>query len=350
MFGLPSPDYVYYLGFSAIVFLCFAILIILFRSSEKKWCLYVQGVLLIHVLLIALKDPLVFYVFVLFTVAFNKILTRKDRLLPWDLCYSVFAVLCSASFFHDYREYTIFVLLMIVLMTVSLFFRESFKSPNEIVLMWLILWILNLWLFDFNPELTGEAILIINQFALTLFGICLYQLSKLKDSATHIILQILYYSSKLILFPLFLDESGLFYPVIALFTGLISVSFLPVANTEQTEDNDTEKSICWQKRRIHIMVFLTLMLFAFHFRTAVLVSALLMLISMVSIILGFCFQDKRVRMYGLFLSLMVCAKIVLYDFYAADFETKILTFFVVGLLALAISYIYFRLENKQKNP
>ncbi len=77
-------------------------------------------------------------------------------------------------------------------------------------------------------------------------------------------------------------------------------------------------------------------------------SILLMTVALIGVGMGFAIQRKGVRIYGLVLSLVICAKLVLYDFMGANVLQKTILFFVVGVLALMIATIYMLLEHNQE--
>lgn len=62
---------------------------------------------------------------------------------------------------------------------------------------------------------------------------------------------------------------------------------------------------------------------------------------------GFYKKDKGIRVYGLVLMICVALKLVIFDFYQSSAGTRILVFFVVGILILGISFVYIFLEKKQ---
>lgn len=61
---------------------------------------------------------------------------------------------------------------------------------------------------------------------------------------------------------------------------------------------------------------------------------------------GFYIKDKGIRIYGLVLMIFVALKLVIYDFHESQAGLRILVFFVVGVLILAISFLYIYLEKK----
>jgi hypothetical protein len=100
------------------------------------------------------------------------------------------------------------------------------------------------------------------------------------------------------------------------------------------------------KYRAHaVTIVLTYMIFAYDIEVPIVASVLLMLLAIAAVGAGFLLRVKSVRIYGLVLSLFVCGKILLVDFGGTQTEDKVILFLVVGILALAISYLYMRIEK-----
>lgn len=99
-------------------------------------------------------------------------------------------------------------------------------------------------------------------------------------------------------------------------------------------------------RYMVLAVFLTYMAFIFRTNVPVVNSILLMVIALVCVGTGFAVNKKSVRIYGLVLSLVVCGKLVMYDFFKAATLQKTMVFFAVGVIALVIAAIYIILEKK----
>lgn len=102
----------------------------------------------------------------------------------------------------------------------------------------------------------------------------------------------------------------------------------------------------YKGKHLILAIFLTYMALVCRLRNPVLTSILLMLVALVSVGAGFAIRERSVRIYGLVLSLLVCGKVVLYDFVGAPNLQKMILFFVLGVLALVISGIYILLEKK----
>lgn len=92
--------------------------------------------------------------------------------------------------------------------------------------------------------------------------------------------------------------------------------------------------------------FLTYMALIVQTTLPIINSILLMIIALVCVGTGFSTKDKSVRIYGLVLSLIVCGKIVLYDYVGVSILQKTVLFFAVGVIALIIAGIYIVLEKK----
>lgn len=103
----------------------------------------------------------------------------------------------------------------------------------------------------------------------------------------------------------------------------------------------------FKNKQMIMAVFLTYMALIVRTNYPVVNSILMMLIALVSVGMGFAGRKRSVRIYGLVLALVVCGKIVLYDFLEAPLLQRTLQFFIVGVLALVISAIYMVLERKE---
>lgn len=86
-----------------------------------------------------------------------------------------------------------------------------------------------------------------------------------------------------------------------------------------------------------------------HYDKTVVISILLMATALFCVGAGFKMQDKKERVCGLILAFCVCVKLVLYDFREVEVLYRMTAFFVVGVIALVISYIYIQLEKSVKH-
>lgn len=85
-------------------------------------------------------------------------------------------------------------------------------------------------------------------------------------------------------------------------------------------------------------ILLILHSFTIHVRTVT--SILCLLIAITCILIGFGLQVKQLRIYGLSLSMLAIAKLLLFDISYKDSIAKIVSFFLCGLLCFLINFIY----------
>lgn len=101
------------------------------------------------------------------------------------------------------------------------------------------------------------------------------------------------------------------------------------------------------KKYLILAGFLSYMILSAHFETSVLVSSLLMAVALGCVAVGFWVKDKTYRLCGLVVAILVCVKLVVYDFRELSSLPKAILFFTVGILALGISFLYIFLEKKE---
>lgn len=101
------------------------------------------------------------------------------------------------------------------------------------------------------------------------------------------------------------------------------------------------------KKYLFLAGFLTFMIFTSNFETPVIVSILLMIVSVGCIGIGIVLTDKSYRICGLVMSIFVCFKMIVYDFRELESVPRAVLFMIVGVIALAISFLYIYQEKKE---
>lgn len=101
------------------------------------------------------------------------------------------------------------------------------------------------------------------------------------------------------------------------------------------------------KKYLLLAGFLVFMIFTSHFETPVAVSILLMVVAIGCVVAGFLLKDKVYRICGLVMAILVCVKLVVYDFVELESLPKAILFLTVGIIALVISFLYIYLEKKE---
>ncbi|MBD5461288.1 MAG: hypothetical protein HDR26_10165 [Lachnospiraceae bacterium] len=97
---------------------------------------------------------------------------------------------------------------------------------------------------------------------------------------------------------------------------------------------------------LFMVMFWTYMAVISDAGAALVTSSILMAVAIGSVIIGFALTRKEVRIYGLVLAVLVCLKVLFYDFLGMPLREKMLLFLIVGVIILAISCIYIILEKK----
>lgn len=98
-------------------------------------------------------------------------------------------------------------------------------------------------------------------------------------------------------------------------------------------------------KQLFLAGFLVYFALTGHFKSPVIVSILLMIIALGCVGGGFKAGDKVERICGLVLAFIVCIKLVTFDFREVEILYRMIVFFVVGAIALIISFIYVQLEK-----
>ena len=101
------------------------------------------------------------------------------------------------------------------------------------------------------------------------------------------------------------------------------------------------------KKYLLLAGFLIYMILTSHFKTPVIVSILLMVVAIGCVAAGFLLRDKVYRICGLIMAILVCVKLVVYDFGELESLPKAILFLTVGVIALCISFIYIYLEKRE---
>ncbi|MBP5553731.1 MAG: hypothetical protein J6X94_02560 [Lachnospiraceae bacterium] len=109
-----------------------------------------------------------------------------------------------------------------------------------------------------------------------------------------------------------------------------------------------EYGMFYAEQYILVPIYLTWAMLLAPVTKNFLLSILLMAIAVVSVIIGFALKRKGIRIYGLVLSIVVCAKIAFIDFVTLDDAlSKTIMYILVGAFALLIGTIYMVLESRE---
>lgn len=91
---------------------------------------------------------------------------------------------------------------------------------------------------------------------------------------------------------------------------------------------------------IKYTVYIILILHSFTIQIQTITSIVCLLIAISCILLGFRLEAKYLRFYGLALTMIAIAKLLLIDISYTDSIARIVSFFICGLLCFLINFIY----------
>ncbi|MBD5455012.1 MAG: DUF2339 domain-containing protein [Lachnospiraceae bacterium] len=101
------------------------------------------------------------------------------------------------------------------------------------------------------------------------------------------------------------------------------------------------------KKYLFLAGYLIYMIFASNYETPVIVSILLMTVAVGCVGIGIVLKDKVYRICGLVISVIVCVKMLIYDFRELESMPRAVLFMIVGVIALVISFLYIYQEKKE---
>lgn len=109
---------------------------------------------------------------------------------------------------------------------------------------------------------------------------------------------------------------------------------------------DEKYSLATAHKNLWIGLFLTYMFFVLDVPYPIINSVLLAGTAILCVAMGFVAKDKPARIYGIVMAIVVAFKVALFDFAEMEVLQRMLTFLIVGVLIIIISYIYILLEKK----
>lgn len=307
--------------------------IFLYRDKAIRWtslhCFAVYFVLVCDS--VSIKDALVgvAVVYVLYQVLSH---IWNEELRMSDFIVSIFTALVFLFNMQSDTNMQYVLLAVLVLSIVGIRYDKAFRE----ILVMSVLWAFGLFGFD-QIEIALPLSLVFLLVCVALFTrVELYQSSKVKTLVTF---AWVYNGLSLLTSITQLGAPNR----ISMTIVLLAESALLMLLFSQVSGTDEENVV---KYRTHALtIFFTYMVFAFGIELPIAVSILLMIIAVASVAVGFWLKIKSVRIYGLCMSLFVCGKLLLVDFADAQSADRVISFLVVGVIALAISYIYMRIER-----
>ena len=262
-------------------------------------------------------------------IVYKLLAYRQKPLWTADAIITTWTALAALTYYDSVYGYVLLgVLLLSILLlghwqtyfellltgTAVLFIAMAVDNELMLPLMIAVMWLATL-LFNHVKRFVGKGILGFNLTILVMETACYLILGCMQE-----------YDSVIIYFILTVLGLG-----IILFTLQPKISRVPTS---------------W--RGLTIAGFLTYMVIVTRFEVRITASILMMLVGLFGIVLGFRQSDRKLRIYGLVLCMLMCFKITLFDFDVQSLQ-RIILFMVAGVVALAISGIYALMDRKYHN-
>lgn len=311
---------------------------LLFRKGKEKWFFYLMfvGTTLITFSYfdqrVNQKEDTYFMVAgtvaVLGVFLLSKCLSRIKYLQVSEIIITLFTAIQAIHFFV--LEEHIYSYCFLGAFLLSLFAVYYFKQfYEETVLLLFVLYIIG----EFHNELQQAVVM-----ALFFMGTLAFNCIPLfKSRYTKVINYINLGLIALLYFSLLFSFSSLN----CILMLIIGIAYLVVCFQENFGMNFRIKHLI----TVGFLCYMTLVWKMPFSHQAVIKSIILMVIAIGTIVMGFLFKEKKLRIGGLILTLSVCAKLALYDFPGAATTEKMILFMVAGVIVLAISAIYIALEK-----
>lgn len=242
----------------------------------------------------------------------GAIITSWTALVALNYHHSIYGyvllgvLLLSLLLMNHWQTYYELLITITTVLIIPLVLDNDLVLPLVIAVMWLAS-----MLFNYVKRFSGKGISVFNYTMLVIEGSCYLGLMFLQT----------------------FDQVMIYFILTVLGVGIIFFIFQPRFHMPAK----------W--REFAMAGFLTYMILVTRFQFRITSSILLMIVGLFGIILGFVQRDRKLRIYGLVLSMLMCLKIALFDFRVESLQ-RIILFLVTGLAALGISGVYALMEKK----
>lgn len=308
-------------------------LFVLFRKNWLKWVSYESVCFTILAIygLMAGRTGYSYDIAIWITIAvflLTKILARSKALHISDIFITV--IMAGWTLFSFAQADLIYALFLFGAFFVGLFLEKNRKSFYEELLLLLICGFV---LLNFLNELTPVILVCILLAGLFGFNNIPYFRDKY--------IKVFNYINLGLLAVLYLVAPFVVSDIAMLILLVLGVAFMIFALKEKYGMNFRIKSILF-------VLFLCYMILVWNIPFRVIKSIFLMVVAVAAVVAGFVRKERKLRISGLVLSLLVCGKLLLYDFPGAASFEKMILFFVTGVIVLTIPGVYIALEKKMR--
>ncbi len=307
------------------------IMFVLFKRNWMKWVSYESVCFTILALygLMAGRTGYSYDIAIWITIAvflLTKILARSKTLHISDIIITV--IMAGWTLFSFAQSNLIYALFLFGAFVFGLFLEKNRKSLYEELLLALICGFV---LINFLNELT--PVILVCVFIAGFFGF--NTIPYFRDKYT----KVFNYINLGFLALLYIVAPFVVSDIAMLILFVLGCAFMIFAFKEKYGMNFKIKSIIF-------VLFLCYMILVWNISFRVIKCILPMVVAVAAVVAGFIRKERKLRISGLILSLLVCGKLLLYDFPGAASFEKMILFFVTGIIVLTIPGVYIALEKK----
>lgn len=302
--------------------------LILFRTKEK-WIQYYLFIAFILCVFGFNKDEIIAYnIAIIGSFMLSKILARISYLKVSELLITLF-ITSIITFDTIFGAKDNNYLILTACMVISILFLYHWKSLYQC----LIVYTIGISILTCLETSIGIPILVV---VILLAMVLFYHISFLRGKS-NVVYNRLSVGTVALLYFLFPWQT---YNNLTYFCMIIfGLTFIILMMQEKYGLNIAKKAML-------ISLFLTYMAFFLKTDMRFMVSISLVIVAIGSVCAGFIIGQKSERLYGIVLVLIVCLKVILWDFVGIQTLQKVILLFVVGIIVLTISGIYIMLEKK----
>ena len=324
----------YRLGFVGVVTLLALLTMILLAKTQEKWLAWYFLLASVMIVYLPHAESVREMVWALVVVLVaGKLFCFSNSMLPFISDVGMTAIACIVCLIMVMDQSLLITLPLFVGVLLSVLFMRRWQTYYEIILSFTIAWYVSyqmlnmlrlpvfvgilfvcILLFNHVKRWHGKGIVVFNLFALGGQAVCFLLLA----------------------LPIYRNAQLTFLCMLIFGITTIVICFQKTYHLDFTG------------KYMILPIFMTYMVLIYQNSSSVVDSMLLMCIALGCVGAGFYIRKKVLRVYGLVLSLIICAKLVLYDFAGSNTAMRTIMFFVVGVLALIIASIYIVLEKKQE--
>lgn len=320
-----------YLFYRIICSICFAVLylipVLILKDRQEKWISWYFLCLVVFLVHWNYEDQLELSVCLLILLVISKILSFTRNVMVRNSDVAITSLSCAVVLLAYERSYVVPLFVGIVLSvlcinywktyfeTILAFTIALYTSLHMLTLLKLPVFVgvlfVAMLIFNNVKRWHGDGIIVFNICALSGSAVCYLMLVN----------------------PVYQNAYLTYLCMLIFGVAMIVICFQRQYHLE------------FEGKYMIMAVFLTYMGLIVRTNYSIVNSILVMLTALACVGVGFYIQKKNLRIYGLVLALLVCCKLVVYDFGGVNTMQKTIVFFAVGLIALTIAAIYMILEK-----